>query len=108
MSAVERNEAELDALLEAAASVLAADGRPRASDDALIARGIERAIARANADRAQTLGRRRRWTARGVLLVAAMLVATSVAFALIERARSVRRAPEQTLGAEAMPGLSPV
>jgi TolA-binding protein len=108
MTGVERNEAELDALLKAAGADLAADGRPRPGDDALIARAIDRAIARANSGRAQGLGRRRRWARRALLLVAAMLIATSAALALIERARSQRRIPEQTHGAEAMPGPSPV
>jgi tetratricopeptide (TPR) repeat protein len=100
MSEVERDEVELDRLLEAAAADLAADGRPRAGDDALIARSIEGAIARANAGRARGLQRRRRWAVRGALLVAAMLVATSAALALIERSRSVRRTEVQTRGAE--------
>jgi TolA-binding protein len=107
MTGVERNEAELDALLKAASADLAGDGLPRAGDDALIARAIDGAIARANSGRAQGLGRRRRWDRRVLLLVAAMLVATSAALALIERARGLRRIPEQTQSAEAMPGPSP-
>jgi TolA-binding protein len=106
MSEVERDDAELDALLDAAAAELAADGGRRAGDEALIARAIDGAIARAKPGRAQELVRRRRWARRVLLLVAAMLVATSGALALIERARTARRTPEQTRGAEAMPGPS--
>jgi TolA-binding protein len=106
MSGVEREEAELDALFEAAVAGLAADGRPRAGDDGLIARGVDGAIARANASRTQGLARRGRWPARRVLLVAAMLVATTGALAVIERARSVRPTAEQTGSAGATPGPS--
>jgi TolA-binding protein len=106
MREVERDEAELDALFEAAAADLAADGRPRAGDDALIARGIDRAIARANAGWAHGLGRRKRGVTRGVLLAAAILVVTTGAFAVIEQARSFRRTADRTEGAPAMPGPS--
>jgi TolA-binding protein len=103
MSAAERGDAELDALLEAAAADLAADARPDTGDDALIARVIEGAITRTNAAGAQDPRRRRRSTVSAGLLVAAVLVATSGAFALMHRARTVRRAPNPSPSAEATP-----
>jgi len=105
MSGVER-DVELDALLEAAAADLAADGRPRAGDDMLIARSVDEAIARATAGGGRGLRGRRRWAVRAVPLVAAVLVATSAALALIERARSVRQTEVRTQSAEPASGPS--
>jgi TolA-binding protein len=98
MSGIEREQADLDALLDAASADLTDDARPHAGDDALIARSIDGAIGRANVGRG--LGRRKRWV-RAAALFAAVLVVTSAAFAVIERARS-ERAPEQTRATEVM------
>ena len=79
MSEAERDEADLDALLGAAATDLAADGRPRAGDDALIARSIDGAIARTKAQGADRSSSRKR-SAHAVALVAAVLVVATGAF----------------------------
>jgi len=107
MREVEREEAQLDALLDAVGTELAADGLPQAGDDAIIARAVEAALARANAGRANGLRLRKRGAGRGVLLAAALLIATSAAFALIERAKNVPRTPEQIQSTEAMQNPSP-
>jgi TolA-binding protein len=90
MKEVERDTAELDALLDAAARELATDGRPGAGDDVITARAIDAAIAKANAGPALGLRTRAGRVRRTMLLAAALLVITSAAFALFERARSFR------------------
>jgi TolA-binding protein len=105
MSEAEWDEADLDALLGAAATDLAGDGRARAGDDALIARSIDGAIARTKARGSHRASRRKR-SAHAVALVAVVLVAASGAFGWIEHARTARRTPEQTQAPEAMPRQS--
>jgi len=105
MSEAERDEADLDALLGAAATDLAADGRPRAGDDALIARSIDGAIARTKAQGADRSSSRKR-SAHAVALVAAVLVVATGAFGWIEHAGIARRIREQTRAPEVMPRSS--
>ena len=99
------DEAELDALLEAAAADLVADGRPHAEDDALVARTVAGAVARAGARRGRDSGRRPPWARRGMLLAAAVLVVASGAFALMRdlRARDRKGEPPATSEAVATP-----
>jgi hypothetical protein len=105
MSEGERDEAYLDALLGAAATDLAADGRSRAGDDALIARGIDGAIARTKARATRGASRRKR-SAHAVVLLAAILVAATGAFGWIEHARTTRGGVPGDRGAkgDATPG----
>ncbi len=91
MSRLEDDEARLDALLDVATRDLAVDGSPHAGDEALLARGIDATITRALASRARDVARRKRWTYGAV---AAAVAVASASFALIEGARSERRASE--------------
>jgi TolA-binding protein len=102
MSEGERDEAYLDALLGAAATDLAADGRSRAGDDALIARGIDGAIARTKARATRGASRRKR-SAHAVVLLAAILVAATGAFGWIEHARTTRGGSQETGAPKATP-----
>jgi hypothetical protein len=95
MSEAERDDADLDALVNAAAADLAADGGPRAGDEALLARSIGGAIARTQARAPHRFTRRKR-SAYAAAWAAAVLVVAGGAFGWIERAKTDRPAPKAT------------
>jgi TolA-binding protein len=95
MNEAEQDDADLDALVDDAAADLAHDGRPRAGDEALIARSIELAITRTKARSPHGFARRRR-SAYAAAWAAAVLVVAGGAFGWIERAKTERPAPEAT------------
>jgi TolA-binding protein len=89
MTGRQRDEAELDAVLDAASADLGDDARPAPGDEGLLRRAVDGAMARAAASPVRGVTRPVRWQ-RGVLLAAAALIVTSSALAVVERAR-VRR-----------------
>lgn len=86
MTHADRDEAELDAVLEAASADLAGESASRPGDERLVGRAVDRAMARAAASPLTAVARLTRWR-RGILLAAAALIVTSSALALIEHAR---------------------
>jgi TolA-binding protein len=107
MSAAQPDDAELDALLDAAATDLAADGRPRTGDDALIARSVEGAMRRAKASHLRGSALQKRWIHVGIAVAAGLLA--SGAFAVIERARDAKPVSEPIQPMiEALPPAAPV
>jgi TolA-binding protein len=109
MSEVEWNERELDALLDSAAAAMAADGRPRDGDDALIARSVAGALARAGAGDLPEVARRVPSTRRGLLLAAATLVVATGAFALVRARKTPETAglPASTEAVATRPAAAP-
>jgi len=105
MSEAELDDADLDALVDAAASDLAADARPRAGDEALIARSIDGAITRTEAGLSRAFSRRKR-AGHAAAWAAAVLVVAGGAFGWIERAKTQRRAPEHAPATEALQNTS--
>ncbi len=106
MSAAQPDDAELDALLDAAATDLAADSRSRTGDDALVARSIEGAMRRAKESPFRGSALRKRWIHVGIAVAAALLA--SGAFAVIERARHPKPVSEPIQPIEARPPAAPV
>jgi TolA-binding protein len=90
MTHADRDEAKLDAVLEAASADLADEAASRPGDEGLIGRAVEGAMARTAVSPMTVVVRLTRWR-RGILLAAAALIVTSSALALIEQARVAER-----------------
>jgi TolA-binding protein len=108
MTRAERDEAELDAVLEAASADLADEAAPRSGDEGLVGRAVEKAMAHATIDQRTAVALPLRWR-RGTLLAAAALIVTSSALALIEHSHKTpsERAAANGLVAVSSPTAAP-